>query len=294
MFEEVPRARRGLAAYLGVSRLTARRIVLGPFVVGGGVALAAVGGSVAVAATAVFTASSIRASDLPPHPHPQPPVVAASPARFGAVPQAARTLAAAPAPAPATSSTAASSARPSSTPQPSAQASRSTAAAPAHSTEPRASATSAATSTPSPSSTASPDGNATVYVSGWNAQTKQLVYEFASVSIGTGPQHSDVYSVTSDRQYTAGLAADVRVVSGGRLCPPAGSSCTVDQLIAGAVQGFYAELAIGPSGVVHQVLERDNANQYAPSLPQPSPSTSTPPATGPAPASPSAAPQPTA
>ena len=77
MFEEVPRTRRGLVAYLGVSQLTTRRIVLGPFVIGGGVVLAAIGGSVAVAAT-VFTASTIRASDVPPHPH-QPIVVAAPP-----------------------------------------------------------------------------------------------------------------------------------------------------------------------------------------------------------------------
>lgn len=61
MFEEVPRKRRGIA------RVTARRVVLGPFVLGGGMVLAAVGGSVAVAAT-VLTASTIVLSDVPPSP----------------------------------------------------------------------------------------------------------------------------------------------------------------------------------------------------------------------------------
>lgn len=62
MFEEVPPRRRGIAG------MTARRVVLGPFVVGGGVLLAAIGGSVAVAAT-VITASTLRLSDVPPSPH---------------------------------------------------------------------------------------------------------------------------------------------------------------------------------------------------------------------------------
>ena len=88
---------------------------------------------------------------------------------------------------------------------------------------------------------------------------------------GTGPQHSDVYTVASTKQYSASLAADIHVVSGDQLCPPAGNTCTVHQLIDGTTHGFFAELAIDPSASVHQVVERDNVVQFAPTQPIPSP-----------------------
>lgn len=273
MFEEVPRTRRGLAAYLGVSQLTARRIVLGPFVIGGGVLLAAVGGSVAVAAT-MITASTIRANDVPPHPR-EPIVVPSSSAAGKAVPHSSsshRTTAASVEP---------SDVRPAPPVRPSAVASRSVpsssfTAPSAPSSAPTSVSASGTPTLSVPSSTPSPAGNAIVYVSAWDADTHRLVFEFATVSIGTGPQHSDVYSLASSTQYTATLADDLRVISGGKLCPPAGSTCTVEQLIAGAANGFFAELAIDPSSAVHQVTERDNVSQYAPTQPQPSPTSTSP------------------
>lgn len=285
MFEEVPRTRRGLAAYLGISRLTARRIVLGPFVVGGGLVLAAVGGSVAVAAT-VFTASTIRANDLPPRPHPVPLVASASASKPSHHPTrpspsarpSATTASAAPVPsnAPASSSSQASSHAPTATDS-------------APSTVTSGSLTTSSTpappsSSPGPTATSSPAGNALVYVSGWDDNRKQLMFEFAAVSKGTGPQHSDVYSIASPKQYTATLASDIHIISGGQLCPPAGSSCTVDQLIAGTATGFYAEVGVDPSSAVHSVTERDNISMAAPPVtPSPTPTSTT--AFGPAPTS---------
>ena len=301
MFEEVPRGRRGLAASLGVGQLTARRIVLGPFVIGGSVILAAVGGSVAVAAT-VLTASTIRASDTPPHPHPSPVVIttassAGRPSAHRAVPSASATPTS-PTAVPAQPSApgvggslngggATDGGGPTEAVAPIQSSSDrlgrtgSAANAPSLTSSPTASIGTGSAGAPStsPSPTASPAGNATVYVSGWNANTKQLIFEFAAVSQGTGPQHSDVYSIASSHQYTASLASDLRVVSGGLLCPPAGSTCTVDQLIAGTAQGFYAVVAVDPSAAVHEVSERDNQTQNSP--PAPSASPSSPPTPGP-------------
>lgn len=277
MYEEVPRNRRGLASYLGVSRLTARRIVLGPFVIGGGVLLTAVGGSVAVAAT-VLTATTlhagIHASDLPPHPH-QPPAATVSSISAGrsaahasSHPAAGRAPAVTPPLRPA-ATTAPRSAP--STPASLGQVEASPAASMTIFGSTTTSGTPAPTASRAPSSSPSPAGNALVYVSGWDAGRRQLQFEFASVSNGTGPQHSDVYSVASPRQYTATLAADLRVVSGGQICPPAGSVCSIDQLIAAAEHGFFAEVAIDPTPALHSILERDNLSQYAPSQPTPSP-----------------------
>src|SRR4051794_19448778 len=99
MFEEVPRERRGVVRWLLVHSarfrpfvprpfvlrplitrpLVLRPLAVGPFVLGGGMLLATVGGSVAVAAAAtVLTASAIGSNDVPPRP--QHAVAAASPA----------------------------------------------------------------------------------------------------------------------------------------------------------------------------------------------------------------------
>ena len=282
MFEEVPRDRRGLA------RLTARHVVLGPFVVGGGVLLAAVGGSAAVAAT-VITASSIRASDVPPRPAPTP-VVATSSHR----------AAAHRAPAPASSSragvagtTVAAGVPVGAAPSAGGSAiSRPTAA-------PRSSDVRTAPPTlgkpdvdpyrsgrPSPSPSGSPAGNALLYVTGYDQASQRLQFEYAVVSPGAGPGGSDLYQVESARRYSATLATDLTVTSGGQLCPPAGSRCSLDQLIAGAGAGFYAIAAIDPEDQLHSVIEVDNAGSgagYAPAAtatatptgsPSPSPTSS--------------------
>jgi len=248
MFEEVPRARRGLA------RLTARHVVLGPFVVGGGVLLAAIGGGVAVAAT-MITASSIRTSDVPPGPAPHPVVVTSTrraPAHHPAVGPTSHPTSAAP-----TGSRAASG-------HPSAGGSMIS--------QPTATPSSAAPPTFRPSvaqpsvdpyrsgrPTGSPAGNALIYVTGYDQAGQRLQYEYAVDSPGAGPGGSDLYRVESTRQYSAGFAADLTITSGGQLCPPAGSRCSLDQLIAGAGTGFYAIAAIDPADQLHSVIEVDNA-----------------------------------
>ena len=279
MFEEVPRTRRGLA------RLTARHYVLGPFVIGGGVLLAAVGGSVAVATT-VITASSIRISDVPPHPK-QPPAVSAS---------------AHPAPAhqqradhPASSATTDShpsavppARQPASTPS---SGSALTSAAPASSTGRSGAAPygsgqhSSGQPSASPSgSSPGPAGNALIYVTGYDPAVRRLRFQFAVDSPGAGPNGSDLYRVDSAQQYSATLATDLTITSGSRLCPPAGNRCSVGQLAAAAGTGFFAIAAIDPADQLHSVIEVDNAaagsssgTGFAPqasATPSPSPSRS--------------------
>jgi hypothetical protein len=270
MFEEVPRARRGLAG------LTARRVVLGPFVIGGGVLLAAVGGSVAVAAT-VLTASGIHASDVPPKPAPHP-VVATSSAHRPAPPARHQPVAAVPTgqPAgslPATAAPAPSASRlvrvpPAAVPSSSGRAS-SSAAAPS----------SAPASSPSVSSSG-PTGNALIYLTGYDQASNRVLFEFAVAEPGAGPNGSDVYRVQSTRQYSATLAADLTITSGGQLCPPAGSRCSIDQLTAAAGTGFFAIAAIDPADQLHSVIEVDNVGtSFAPAAtatatPTPSPTSS--------------------
>jgi hypothetical protein len=254
MFEEVPRTRRGLA------RLTARHVVLGPFVIGGGVLLAAIGGSVAVATT-VLTATSIRANDVPPHAV-QHPVVVASPGRTApahqppaagsddrtAGPTHSRSVAGAPASQPLVPGS--PSASPTAVPgQPG--------------TEPSGSGR--PTADPS-ASTSGPVGNALIYVIGYADQ--RLQFEYAVVSPGAGPNGSDLYQVDSPRHYSATLATDLTVTSGGQLCPPAGSRCSLDQLTEAAGAGFYAIAAIDPADQLHSILEVDNAGASSGFAPQ--------------------------
>jgi hypothetical protein len=261
MFEEVPRTRRGLA------RLTARHVVLGPFVIGGGVLLAAVGGSVAVAAT-VITATSVRASDVPPHvrhpvavpahssPAHRPPVAGQSnrpgSGSAGSRPPVDSSPASHPSAVPArpgASTPSSGSGQAGSDPSGSGQLS---------SGQPSSGQPSSGWPGASPSGSATgPAGNALIYVLGYDGQ--RLQFEYAVVSPGAGPNGSDLYRVDSPRTYSATLAADLTITSGGRLCPPAGSRCSVSQLAAAAGLGFFAVAAIDPADQVHSVIEVDNA-----------------------------------
>jgi len=268
MFEEVPRARRGLAG------LTARRVVLGPFVIGGGVLLAAVGGSVAVAAT-VLTASGIHASDVPPKPAPHP-VVATSSAHRPAAPTRQQPVAARPTDRPAGSRPATAVPAPSAS-----QLVRVPPTAVLNPSRPVPSSASAASSAPasSPSvSSSGPNGNALIYVTGYDQASNRVLFEFAAAEPGAGPNGSDVYRVQSTRQYSATLATDLTITSGGQLCPPAGSRCSIDQLTAAAGTGFFAIAAIDPADQLHSVIEVDNVGtSFAPAAtatPTPSPTSS--------------------
>lgn len=265
MFEEVPRERRGLARLVPV-----RRVVLGPFVLGGGMLLAALGGSVAVAAAAatMITASAIGSDEAPARPGHQVSSSASStqqslsakrsPARHRAAPLlpggqhpvAHRTGApAVPTPAGvpgiAGSTTAPQAAPPT-------QARTLTAAAPTRTAGPTATPSSAAgTTSPAPSASA-PLGNAVIHVSGYDPASQRLAYQFASVQPGAD---GDVYQISGPETFTAALAPSITITSGGSLCPPAGSACTVDQLIQAADSGFFAVAAIDVRGEIRSVIE---------------------------------------
>jgi hypothetical protein len=251
MFEEVPRGRRGLAGLL------ARPVALGPFVLGSGLALVALGGSVAVAAT-VITASTRAVNDVPPRRPPSASVQsganssssAATPAVSAAVPvpPAGRTsrstrspLAAAPFRGPVHVSVLPSWVAP---------IRSGSAGSPVAST--------LASATP-PTSSSGPVGNALIYVSGYDRPSRTLVFEYASLVPGAGAGGSDLYRVSAPAQFRAGLAADLSITSGGQLCPPAGSSCSVAELIGEAAKGFFAEAAINPAAEFESIVEVDNA-----------------------------------
>ncbi len=290
MFEEVPRGRRGLAG------LSARRIALGPFVIGGGMLLAMVGGSVAVAAT-VITASTIVGNDLPPK-H----------AVHTAIGSASSRPSHSPAQASGRSRSAAASASQSTgrsdrlsgpgvltsattTPSPShpalTAAEPSTTAAPITLTPAAPGLPASSGSLGSPGSSGSsgstkpsgPVGNALIYVTGYDSVTSRLVFEYASVQRGAGVNGSDLYSVNNPAEYSVYIATGISITSGGRICPPAGSSCTVAQLIEAAGGGFFANAAIDPSAELQSIVELDNA-AASPQLslsgiaPQPSPNAS--------------------
>lgn len=253
MFEEVPRRRFGLARLLG------RRVVLGPFVIGGGVLLATIGGSVALAAT-VITASSMAVNDLPPKAtdHPVLPEVGSrGAARVTGSTTPDRHTAASPTwsvpnlpwngPVQLTSRAAAAPTR---SPGPATRPA--TAAPPPRSSSP--------TPTPAPSASPSgPAGNAVIHLSGYDQTSGQLQFEFATAEHGAGAGGSDLYSISSPRQFSAAIAPGISITSAGSICPPTGSSCTVGQLIAEAGSGFFAEAAIDADGQLRSVIEVDNA-----------------------------------
>lgn len=262
MFEEVPRSRRGLAGW------STRRIVLGPFAIGGGVLLAAVGGSVAVAAT-VFTATTMVTSDVPPRQLQQPvTVVSAGHRGHPGLSATASRGTATRAPSSAGGSTAPvqlpsgpltvaerQSAGSATLPTPATTAAGSGLAASISSAPTGAGS---ASTTPSATPTASPSGpagNAVVYVNGYDQASHRVLFEFATVS--AEPDGGDQYTVSSPQQFSSSIADDLTITSGGQLCPPAGSSCTLAELIAGAQAGFYAEVAIDAGAALHSVLELD-------------------------------------
>ena len=297
MFEEVPRRRSGFAG------LSARRIVLGPFVVGSGVLLATVGGSVAVAAT-VFTASAIHVSDSAPR-HVAAPVIAASTSRHPApaVPHSAPATTTAPAttaPARVTSHGVTTAPPPIVVAVPPAtSASRTvpgTAVAPA-TTSASAPSRSGSAGAPTPTHP-DPVGNALIYLSDYDAGTKLLQFEYAE-RLPDGADGNPSYQVSSPRGFTAGLADTVVITSGGTVCGRAGNVCTPAELISAVRSaGLFASVGVGAGGVLQSVVElpdRTGAGQINPA-PVPSasaPSTAPSGATSPS-ATPSATPSPSA
>jgi hypothetical protein len=256
MFEEVPRVRRGLAG------LPVRRFALGPFVIGGGMALVAVGGSVAVAAT-MITASTIASTrvinDVPARRPPASTVLhpgaGSSQAPASSVGSARRASSAAIAPNGPLNGL--GTTRP---PGPSWAAPVRTGPADAQAT------VTAPQATPTASSSG-PVGNALIHVIGYDRASGTLVFEYASLYRGAGAGGSDLYQVSDPSRFSAGLAAGLTIISGGRLCPPAGSTCSVAELIAGAADGFFAEAAINPTAQLESIVEVDNADADAQAAP---------------------------
>lgn len=280
MFEEVPRERRGLSRWVPV-----RRVVVGPFVLGGGMLLAALGGSVAVAAAAtVLTASAIGA-DLPARPH---PVVAptmshpVAPAP-GGMHRAAR---------PGSASAGATAGRSTPVPVPGGRIGPGTSAthgpsdgvaAPAPGStapveppavspvEPNGSAAPTGAAPTTAPSSSGPRGNAVIHLSGYDQATGRFAYQFATALPQAGG-----YVISGPRTFTAVLAPAATITSGGTLCPPAGSSCSPDQLIAAVDSGFFAEVAIDVTGALRSVLEVGDQAATAKLLPLPGTATTPP------------------
>jgi hypothetical protein len=284
MFEEVPREPRGVARLLLV-----RRVVLGPFVLGGGMLAAALCGSVAVAAAAtVITASAITSDDdLPARPgHAVTPSASqhesvsarrapavGSPAR----PAAGRPAATAPAAgAVASLGTATGAARPdpSGAPGlPSASRQSSTAAAvpgaATHTSHAPVPAPPAGSPAPEPAPSASgPLGNALIHVSGYDPASGRVAYQFATVNPDSGAG-GERYLISGTETFTVPLAPSITITSGGGICLPAGSSCAPDQLIRAADSGFFAEAAIDADGVLRSVVEVGDQPPAAERLPLP-------------------------
>lgn len=286
MFEEVPRERRGVARLLPV-----QRVVLGPFVLGGGMLVAALGGSVAVAAAAtMITASAIGSgNDLPARPG---YVVAPSTSSDGSV--SARRRQARPLPA-----RPGHAVRPTAPPTagvPTSQGaaglgaaggsaaggspgggapSLSSVAPPSSTTAagPGAGRRTPAPSTPAGSPTPSaggPLGNAVIHVSGYDQARSRLLYQFATVRPHAGIDGGDLYLISGRQGYSAALAPSITITSGGGICPPAGSTCTLDQVIQAADSGFFAQVAIDAQGVLRSIIEVGNESATAKSSPAPS------------------------
>jgi hypothetical protein len=257
MFEEVPRERRGMARLVPV-----RRVVLGPFVLGGGMLLAALGGSVAVAAAAatMITASAITSKDVPARPgHAVAPASSTHQPSVGRSPAPHRTA------TPSVTDRSSAARRSGVTVAPRvphlATVPGSTAVAvpaPARTVTvappPRPTAT-AAPSRPAVPPSSGPLGNAVIHVSGYDPATARLSYQFASVRAGAGTGGGDLYQVLDSATFTAALAPSTIVTSGGSICAPAGSACTRDQLIRAAGSGFFAVAAIDAGGSLRSVVE---------------------------------------
>ena len=124
-----------------------------------------------------------------------------------------------------------------------------------------------------------------IFVTGYDSNLSRIRYQYAHSQPGAGPGGSDLFTVEGSATYSAGLAEGIQITSGGVICPPAGSTCTVQQLITAADRGFFADAAIDTVGNLRSVIERDNTGQTSgtayQAAPVPSSSatpTSTPPA----------------
>lgn len=267
MFEEVPRERRGMARLVPV-----RRVVLGPFVLGGGMLVAALGGSLAVAAAAtVITASAIGSDDLP-----QRPGQAVTPSLSQPATSSAESVSAKRAPgahrlaSPATGQqsqippVAGIAAHPGAAggvsagdPALSGDARQlATATATPRASSPPASSAPASSPSLTPSTSPSgPLGNAVIHVSGYDQVSGRLVYQFATVRPRGAADGGEQYLISDRQIFTAALAPSVTIISGGSICPPAGSTCTPDQVIRAAGSGFFARVAIDTTGVLRSIIE---------------------------------------
>jgi hypothetical protein len=295
MFEEVPGDRPRYARMLG------RRLVLGPFVIGTGVLLATIGGSVAVAAT-VITASNGGFNDIPPkllgHSAAlriQPPAAPAA-THSGSHHSMPRTPAAAASAtvSPVVAGSAGANSRAIGgpvvggpvlvvepvAPTPPWRSESGTVVAATPSSAPTSVGAAPVASSPAPSavpsSTASsapagdPAGNALIYVSGYDATTGRIQYAFAILQGSAEAGGAQRYQVSGPAQFSASIAPSIRIGSGGTICPASAAGCTPEQLIAAASRGFFAEVAIDSSGQLRSVLEVGDAQAGARFGPAPS------------------------
>jgi hypothetical protein len=262
MFEEIPRKPRGFAG------LGARRFVLGPFIIGGGVVLCTVGGSAALAAT-VITASSIGLDELPPYKNHRPDAASTSTqSRIERV--AAPSTSRSAHPTATRAGTNPEAPRPRPTDPASTPGSNTSTTDPTTAPKPSTTAVQPATSVAS-ASTPSPNGNAVVYIFGYDQDAQRLKFAYAELRQGGAPGGGDLYVVNDPTPYSAGIASDIRITSGGTICPPAGSACTPDELIAAADAGLFAQVAIDADGNLKVVVEEGapakSATSQAPSGP---------------------------
>jgi hypothetical protein len=284
MFEEVPRERRGVA------RLLARPVVLGPFVVGSGMLVAALGGSVAVATAAtVITASAISSPELPPRPgHPVVPASSThtpAPTRHSTAHRVVTPAPATPRPPAAPSGAvvagqSGASSEPINNPVQTSTQTPPTAPVAATGQPPAGQSSAAAPSGSAltPPSGNQPLGNALVYFTGYDEARGRIAYQFASRQSG----NAGTYRVSGPAIFTATLAGSLTITSGGSLCPPAGSSCSPDQLFNAAESGFFAEVAIDAVGALRSVVEVAGQSAADKAAPSTTPSLDSTPQTSPA------------
>jgi hypothetical protein len=134
-----------------------------------------------------------------------------------------------------------------------------------------------------------------VYIFGYDGVAERIKFAYAVAQKGAGPDGQDLYVVNDPKPYNAGIAASVKITSGGMICPPAGSTCTVTELIDAASSGFFAQVAIDAAGNLAVVTEKggpppSSDTRQKPSSPATAGSTSN---STSAPASPKAAAEPT-
>jgi hypothetical protein len=122
---------------------------------------------------------------------------------------------------------------------------------------------------PAPSSSG-PLGNAVIHFSGYDPATGRFSYQFAAVDPDGAGDDGSGYLVSSPDTYGAALAPAATIVSGGSICPPAGSVCTPDQLIAAVGSGVFAEVAIDTTGLLRSVFEVGEQPATARLVPAPS------------------------